>query len=137
MPQVSYPHNVFTCPVRKQTNNSQNITPPTCGRVERLKVRPRISTHLEGLRQVAHLHRLPLLHQLQSVFRGSNLCVFLRQSPLQPLNTTTSARHRASTSMYLLTFRVRVTTPEQYGRNGTALLQITSSTQQARRFYRW
>ena len=29
-------------------------------------------------------------------------------------------RHRASTSMYSLTFRVRVTTPPQYGRNGTA-----------------
>jgi len=39
--------------------------------------------------------------------------------------------------MYSLTFRVRVTTPPQYGRNGTASLQITSRTQQARRFYRW
>jgi len=29
-------------------------------------------------------------------------------------------RHRASTSMYSLTFRVRNTTPPQYGRNGTA-----------------
>jgi len=29
-------------------------------------------------------------------------------------------RHRASTSMYSITFRVRVTTPPQYGRNGTA-----------------
>jgi len=29
-------------------------------------------------------------------------------------------RHRASTSMYSLTFCVRVTTPPQYGRNGTA-----------------
>jgi len=29
-------------------------------------------------------------------------------------------RHRASTSMYSLTFRVRVTTHPQYGRNGTA-----------------
>jgi len=29
-------------------------------------------------------------------------------------------RHRAITSMYSLTFRVRVTTPPQYGRNGTA-----------------
>jgi len=42
-----------------------------------------------------------------------------------------------STSMYSLTFRVRVATPAQYGRNGTASLQITSHTQQARRFYRW
>ena len=33
------------------------------------------------------------------------------------LITTT---HRANTSMYSLTFRVRVTTPPQYGRNGTA-----------------
>jgi len=44
---------------------------------------------------------------------------------------------RASTSMYSLTFRVCVATPTQYGRNGTASLQITSHTQQARRFYRW
>jgi len=41
-----------------------------------------------------------------------------------------STRHRASTSMYSLTFRVRATTPPQYGRNGTASLQV-------RRFYRW
>jgi len=39
--------------------------------------------------------------------------------------------------MYLLTFRVRVTTPPQYGRNGTASLQITSRKQQAHRFYCW
>ena len=32
--------------------------------------------------------------------------------------------------MYSLTFRVRVTTPPQCGRNGTASLQV-------RRFYRW
>jgi len=32
--------------------------------------------------------------------------------------------------MYSLTFRVRVTTPPQYGRNGTASLQVC-------RFYRW
>jgi len=38
--------------------------------------------------------------------------------------------------MYWLTFRVRVTTPPQYGRNGTASWQITSRTQHARRFYR-
>jgi len=38
---------------------------------------------------------------------------------------------------YPLTLRVRVTTPPQYGRNGTASLQITSRKQQARRFYRW
>ena len=48
-----------------------------------------------------------------------------------------STRHRASTSMYSLTFRVRVGTPAQYGRNGTASLQITLHTQQPRRFYRW
>jgi len=46
-------------------------------------------------------------------------------------------RHRETTSMYSLTFRVRVATPAQYGRNGTASLQITSHKQQARRFYRW
>ena len=32
----------------------------------------------------------------------------------------TKTRHRASTSMYSLTFRVRVTTPPQHGRNGKA-----------------
>ena len=48
-----------------------------------------------------------------------------------------STRHRASTSTYSLTFHVRVATPAQYGRNGTASLQITSHTQQARQFYRW
>jgi len=39
--------------------------------------------------------------------------------------------------MYSLTFRVRVKTPPQCGRNGTASLQITSRMQQARWFYRW
>jgi len=42
--------------------------------------------------------------------------------------TVTSTRHRASTSMYSLTFRVRVATPAKYGQNGTASLQITSHT---------
>jgi len=42
--------------------------------------------------------------------------------------TTKLTRHRASTSMYSLTFRVHVGTPAQYGRNGTASLQITSQT---------
>ena len=37
-----------------------------------------------------------------------------------------NTRHRASTSMYSLTFRVA--SPAQYGRNGTASLQITSHT---------
>jgi len=39
--------------------------------------------------------------------------------------------------MYSLTFCIRVTTPPQYGRNGMAALQITSRTQQVRRFYCW
>jgi len=39
--------------------------------------------------------------------------------------------------MYSLTFRVRIATPAQYERNGTASLLITSRTQQVRRFYRW
>jgi len=51
--------------------------------------------------------------------------------------TAKATRHRASTSMYSLAFSVRVTTPPQYGRKGTASLQITSRTQQAHRFYRW
>jgi len=48
---------------------------------------------------------------------------------------TKRTRHTARTSTYSLTFRVA--TPAQYGRNGTASLQITSHTQQVRRFYRW
>jgi len=45
--------------------------------------------------------------------------------PLWPLSkrgcfyTCELTRHRASTSMYSLTFRNRITTPPQYGRNGT------------------
>jgi len=39
--------------------------------------------------------------------------------------------------MYSLTFHNRVATPAQYGRNGTASLQVTSHTELARRFYRW
>ena len=38
-------------------------------------------------------------------------------------------KHRASTSMYSLTFRVRVTTPRSMG-------EMERRTQQARRFYR-
>ena len=58
---------------------------------------------------------------------------------LKKLNLTQQkeTRHRANTSMYSLTFCVRITTPTQYGRNGMVLLQITSRTQQVRRFYRW
>ena len=44
-----------------------------------------------------------------------------------------TTRHRASTSMYSLAFRVRVATPAHYGRNGTASLQITSHRQTHRR----
>jgi len=47
------------------------------------------------------------------------------------VSRTITTRHRASTSMYSLTFRVRVATPAQYGRNGTASLQIKSHTQEA------
>jgi len=36
------------------------------------------------------------------------------------LSINISTRHRASTSMYSLTFRAPVTTPPQYGQNGTA-----------------
>ena len=52
-------------------------------------------------------------------------------------HVTKETRHRASKSMYSLTFRVRVTTPLQCGQNGTASLQITSRTQLASRFCRW
>ena len=52
------------------------------------------------------------------------VCLSLRGT--MRFNKTT--KHRASTSMYSLTFRVRVASPAQYGRNGTASLQITSHT---------
>jgi len=48
-----------------------------------------------------------------SVFGGIYLTISVT-------TTTTTTRHRASTSMHSLAFRVRVTTPPQYGRNGTA-----------------
>jgi len=41
-------------------------------------------------------------------------------------------RHRTSTSMYSLTFHVRVTTPPQHGRNGTAHAAGASSLSLAR-----
>ena len=41
-------------------------------------------------------------------------------------SATEVTRHRASTSMYSLTFRVRVTKPPQYGRNGVAGASILS-----------
>ena len=40
-----------------------------------------------------------------------------------------TTRHRASTSMYSLTFRVRVATPAQYGRNAE-LGAVTAASQQ-------
>ena len=40
-------------------------------------------------------------------------------------------RHRASTSMYSLTFRVHVATPVQYGRNGTASLVVADNVAHA------
>jgi len=39
---------------------------------------------------------------------------------VRSIYTKMQTRHIASTSKYSLTFRVRVTTPPQYGRNGTA-----------------
>jgi len=56
-----------------------------------------------------------------------NLNVITICQTLTPL-TLFITRHRASTSKYSLTFRIRVATPAQYGRNGTASLQITSHT---------
>jgi len=71
--------------------------------------------------------RMTVVHQQQQWFV---------QSKTQ-YTVTKETRDGASTSMYLLTFRVRITTPLQYGRNWTASLQITSRTQQARGFCRW
>jgi len=51
-----------------------------------------------------------------------NYSYLLRQTEfINSVNQLTNkqTRHRASTSMYSLTFRVRVATPAQYGRNGT------------------
>jgi len=47
-------------------------------------------------------------------------------------NRIQQTRHGASTSMYSLTFRVRVTTPPQYGQNGTAHAAGTSILSPAR-----
>ena len=83
-------------------------------------------------------------HRTSTTARGR--CFAVPRPPAEPpprtsdrtlQRTTVIIRHIASTSMYSLTFRVRVATPAQYGRNGTASLQITSHTQQARRFYCW
>jgi len=49
---------------------------------------------------------------------------------------TRKTRHRASTSMYSLTFRVHVTTPPQYGRNGTVHAAGASMLSPARRVCR-
>jgi len=52
----------------------------------------------------------------------------------RPVADLTDPQPTLATTRHSLTFRVRVATPARYGRNGTALLQITSHTQQARRF---
>ena len=49
--------------------------------------------------------------------------------------TAILTRHRASTSMYSLTFRVCVTTPPQYGRNRMAHAAGTSILLPARRVF--
>ena len=55
----------------------------------------------------------------------------------RPVADLTDPQPTLATTRHSLTFRVRVATPARYGRNGTASLQITSHTQQTRRFYRW
>ena len=53
--------------------------------------------------------------------RLATVCLVVSDcSLLQTRTFTDETRHRASTSMYSLTFRVRATKPPQYGRNGTA-----------------
>jgi len=47
-------------------------------------------------------------------------CVPKHKLLVMDMRFNTTTRHRASTSMYSLTFRVRVITPPQYGQNGTA-----------------
>jgi len=62
-------------------------------------------------------------------FQGSPFPNFMKiHAQLSEILFTGRTRHRASTSMYSLTFRVRVASPKQYGRNGTASLQKTSHT---------
>jgi len=74
-------------------------------------------------------HHRPLLLSTNST-RVTSLELDFNTAFCYIINT----RHRASTSMYSLTLCVRVITPPQYGGNGTA---SSSSTHQARRFYRW
>ena len=52
----------------------------------------------------------------------------------RPVTDLTDPQPTLATTRHSLTFRVRVATPARYGRNGTASLQVTSHTQQARRF---
>ena len=58
----------------------------------------------------------------------SRLTSFIRRNP----TVQQSTRHRASTSMYSLTFRVRVTRPSHYGRKETAHAEGASILSPAR-----
>ena len=110
-------------------------------------LRSRFSSLLGRMRNPAHcLHSVLPNHGL---YGSTSCCIsqwpsqwgWANFDPPQLRNSLTDfviiTRHRASTNMYSLTFRVRVTAPPQYGRNATALLQITPHSQQARQFYRW
>jgi len=62
-----------------------------------------------------------LLWAFHTIQPSSYLYIFLLRHVLHNRRIELlRTRHRASTSMYSLTFRVRVITPPQYGRNGTA-----------------
>ena len=104
--------------------------------LERQRQTPRKHTH-------THTHRMSQRKRTrEKTTKRDTLTVTLRRnsslsdeisSPLHQRATkkkrhNRQTRHKASTSMYSLTFRVRVATPAQYGRNGTASLQITSHT---------
>jgi len=86
-------------------------------------------------------HHASALHQPHcSAVHSKSVTVNVKQnaSPeeldekFQDQRPKSRTRHRASTSMYSLRFRVRVTTPPQYGRNGTAHAADTSILSLAR-----
>jgi len=64
------------------------------------------------------------LHSKRKLFRlcdstSERICI-VQEDSISESRVTNITRHRASTSVYSLTFRVLVTTPPQYGWNGTA-----------------
>jgi len=94
--------------------------------VARAQAYLRAKFHLDSSNRLATVHQ----HHRQTDRTGQDNGQIALGKPFykrSPKNTYFSSpgepeqtRHRASTSMYSLTFRVRFTTPPQYGRHGTA-----------------